>query len=484
MDALLSLYRQWQGADVAHIEPLPKAGSNRQYYRLTAADGQHYIGAIGTNHAENHSFLYLARHFAAKGLPVPTILAVSPDEGCYIQTDGGTTSLYDVLRSGRESSHYSPEDEVLLERTIRHLAHLQVEGANGIDFSELMQPNVFDRQSVFFDLHYFKYCFLRPVDVPYDEVALEADFEHFAADLVAAGDGTTTFLYRDFQARNVLVDGDRLTFIDFQGGRRGPLHYDVASFLWQASAHYPDDLRERLIRAYLSELATLRPDTDPTVFRHTLRRFVLFRTLQVLGAYGLRGLTERKSYFLRSIPHAIANLSALLSEGVADDYPVLRAVLQRLTTLPRFQQHEASTSRHEGSGSLTVRICSFSYKRGIPQDPSGNGGGYVFDCRSTHNPGRYAPYKALTGLDKPVIDFLEDDGEILTFLESVHRLADAHVERYLQRGFTSLMFCFGCTGGQHRSVYSAQHLAEHLHQRYGVRVVLQHREQGIERILQ
>ncbi len=128
---------------------------------------------------------------------------------------------------------------------------------------------------------------------------------------------------------------------------------------------------------------------------------------------------------------------------------------------------------------LVVRVFSFSYKKGIPADESGNGGGYVFDCRSTHNPGRYEPYKLLTGLDQPVIDFLEQDGEILTFLEHVYALADTHVVRYIERGFTSLMFSFGCTGGQHRSVYSAQHLAEHLHEKFGVEVQLVHREQQI-----
>ena len=208
--------------------------------------------------------------------------------------------------------------------------------------------------------------------------------------------------------------------------------------------------------------------------------------MQVLGAYGFRGYFERKAHFIESIPFAIQNLRNLLTKNDYP-YPYLVTILKQLTELPRFAPKQkpqadlkASVSKYDGKGPLVVRVCSFSYKKGIPEDTSGNGGGYVFDCRSTHNPGRYEQYKQLTGLDEPVIRFLEDDGEILTFLESVYKLADAHVERYIKRGFTSLMFSFGCTGGQHRSVYSAQHLAEHIHEKYGIEVHVEHREQGIK----
>jgi len=266
-------------------------------------------------------------------------------------------------------------------------------------------------------------------------------------------------------------------FIDFQGGRRGPLQYDLASFLWQASARYPQELREQLIDVYLQSLSRYQA-VDSDQFRQRLRLFVLFRLLQVLGAYGFRGYFERKKHFIDSIPPALDNLRQLLAEG-ACPYPHLREILQQLVTSDS-STSPAPSGLSGQSSPLVVRIFSFSYKKGIPEDESGNGGGYVFDCRSTHNPGRYEPYKQLTGLDEPVIRFLEDDGEILTFLESVYRLADAHVERYIQRGFTDLMFSFGCTGGQHRSVYSAQHLAEHLHRKYGITVRLCHREQNIQ----
>lgn len=133
---------------------------------------------------------------------------------------------------------------------------------------------------------------------------------------------------------------------------------------------------------------------------------------------------------------------------------------------------------------LTVTIYSFSFKKGIPEDNSGNGGGYVFDCRSTHNPGKYDEYKQLTGLDQPVIDFLEKDGEILEFLSSVYTLVDHHVARFLERGFEHLQVSFGCTGGQHRSVYSAQHTAEHIKEKFPtVSIELIHRERGIQQTL-
>jgi hypothetical protein len=209
-------------------------------------------------------------------------------------------------------------------------------------------------------------------------------------------------------------------------------------------------------------------------FYARLRHFVLFRTLQVLGAYGFRGYFEKKPHFMQSVPFAIENLRQLLKQDYPE-YPYLCKVLRELTQLTQFSlEHQQRV--------LEVRIVSFAYKKGIPTDPSGNGGGFVFDCRAINNPGKYSKYNHFTGLDEPVVKFLEDDGEILRFLEHVYSLVDASVKRYLDRGFTNLMVSFGCTGGQHRSVYAAQHLAEHLHKKYGVKVDLIHREQNIEQV--
>ncbi len=453
------------------MEQLPGAGSNRKYYRLTGADGHTVIGCCGTSREENHAFLTLARHFAGKGLPVPQVLAAADDEMCYLQQDLGHTSLFDALRRGREAGgHYDEDERALLRQTISLLPRIQFVGADGLDFSVCYPQPAFDVTGVMFDLNYFKYCFLKPSGVDFHELRLEEDFRQLAADLTT-GDGTHAFLYRDFQARNVML-APSPCFIDFQGGRRGPFYYDLASFLWQASARYPDELRRELIDVYYAEAQHYADMPPRQVFDGRLRLFVLFRLLQVLGAYGFRGWFERKQHFIDSIPPALDSLRQLMQSSHFH-YPCLIDILQRIA--PPAQAENNTSATH-----LVVRIFSFSYKKGIPADESGNGGGYVFDCRATHNPGRYEQYKHLTGLDAPVVSFLEEDGEILTFLQSVYRLADAHVQRYLERGFTSLMFSFGCTGGQHRSVYSAQHLAEHIKERFPmVEVRLCHREQNI-----
>ena len=485
MERLRALFRSCRGHEAAAVTPITGSGSNRRYFRLTGIDGHTLIGVIGTSKEENHAFIYLAQHFWHQQLPVPHVLAMTADGCCYLQNDLGSRSLFDALQAGREAGGCYSEAEVkLLRRTIALLPALQYKGAEGLDFNQCYPLATMDRQSILFDLNYFKYCFLKATGLDFHEVRLEEDFQRMAEDLLAHP--SDTFLYRDFQARNVMLDGKgNPYFIDFQGGRRGPVQYDLASFLWQASARYPQALREELINVYLQALREYT-EVDETQFREQLQLFVLFRLLQVLGAYGFRGYFERKKHFLVSIPPAIQNLRELLPNLKDSPYPYLLQVLCELTCLPRFApvtSGEASVSRYDGQGSLVVDVFSFSYRKGIPEDTSGNGGGYVFDCRSTHNPGRYEPYKQLTGLDEPVIRFLEEDGEILTFLESVYRLADAHVERYLQRGFTHLMFSFGCTGGQHRSVYSAQHLAEHLHRKFGIEVHITHREQHITQTL-
>lgn len=488
MQRLSQLFTSHFGYAPREIVQMAGAGSNRCYARLYAADGTSVIGVCGTSRAENHAFIYLSSHFAQHGLPVPAIIAVSSDEMVYLQSDLGHRSLYDALKPARESKEYGTGERSLIERAMRLLAHVQVKGAQGIDTTEMMKPATFDTLAAMFDLNYFKYCFFKTTDLPLDETALQDDFERFAARLQKASGGSG-FLYRDFQARNImLTEGDQPALIDYQGGRIGPLQYDVASFLWQASAGYPPELRQAMVEIYLDELQTLR-NVDRTAFRADLQQFCLLRMLQVLGAYGLRGLFERKPYFLKSIPAALSNIRELIDAGSADDYPVLRDALLRLISLPQFgakaepcaQQHEPSTPDTQEPPTLTVNVVSFSFKKGLPADESGIGGGYIFDCRSTHNPGRYERYKQLTGMDRPVIDFLEADGEITKFLSHVFPLVDHHAERFMARKFTHLMVCFGCTGGQHRSVYCAERVAEHLNQTYGVRVELQHREQGVSR---
>ena len=468
---LKDLYLSYVGKDADSITELPSSGSNRRYFRLSG--DQTLIGVSGTSPEENQAFLYMARHFREKGLPVPEVYAKSDDARFYLQEDLGNMLLFDAIEKGRKSSVFDEEEKRLLHKTIRLLPRVQFVGADGFDFSRCYPQAEFNQRSILWDLNYFKYCFLKATGMDFQENCLEDDFQKMASVLLR--NASATFMYRDFQSRNVMIKEGEPWLIDFQGGRKGPVYYDVASFLWQAKARYPEDLRNELLADYMDALRQYMP-VDETYFLSQLRHFVLFRTLQVLGAYGFRGYFEKKPHFIQSVPFAMDNLRVLLAKDYPE-YPYLCDILRKLTKLKQFSDDIQKRM-------LEVKIVSFAYKKGIPNDPTGNGGGFVFDCRAINNPGKYERYNHFTGLDEPVIRFLEEDGEITRFLEHVYELVDASVKRYLDRGFTNLMVCFGCTGGQHRSVYSAQHLAEHIHRKFGVKVNLIHREQNIEQIIE
>lgn len=448
--ALQDLIKNYFHSQTFDYQLLSPAGSNRRYYRAVC-EGCSIIAVEGTSQTENRAFIDMAQRFFRSGLNVPQLYAHTADFMCYIQQDLGDELLFNHL-----------DDESLLQQTIRLLAHFQKVADSVIDYSVCYPQPQFNRRSVLWDLNYWKYCFLKPSGIDFEEDRLEDDFEHLADRLTAVRE--QAFMYRDFQSRNVMISDGKPFFIDFQGGRRGPIYYDLASFLWQAKAGFSPEQRLSLINIYKAEWGSALPAD----FDDTLRYFVLFRTLQVLGAYGYRGWFEHKPHFIQSIPHAIANLRELLRQDFTD-YPYLVEVLHRLVM-------QLQITDPYPQDQTTVTIYSFSYKRGIPEDKSNNGGGFVFDCRAIHNPGKYEQYKHLTGLDQPVIDFLEQDGEILRFLDNVYQLVDAAVERYLARGFSHLQVAFGCTGGQHRSAYSAQHLAMHLKDRYPVNIELIHRE--------
>lgn len=479
MQVLSSLYRSLYGQAPEVMVPITGSASNRSYYRLSSSSGS-CVGVVGLDRAENHAFLTIAGHFRSKGINVPEILAVSDDGMRYLQEDLGTDVLYDMYaRTGM-----TKETEALLCSAMAALPRMQVEGADGLDFSVCYPQPEFDRRMVMFDLNYFKYCFLKPSGLEFNEVLLQDDLERFADDLLSCSSDFPVFLYRDFNPRNVMVRDGQPWFIDFQGGRKGPLHYDVASFIWHARSGFTPDVREKMLQLYLDALS-VHVEYDRDDFMEKLKLFVLFRTLQVLGAYGFRGWVEQKANFVVSIPQTLKSLAALLKGESCGDflavrtrYPYMCRILDDMTRIPGFERSGSD------DGCLNVTVTSFSFKKGIPRDPSGNGGGYVFDCRSIHNPGRYQQYKQLTGMDEPVIRFLEEDGEIVEFLSHVYGVVDPHVETYSSRGFTSLMVNFGCTGGQHRSVYCAEHLASHLASKYpSIRVRLIHREQGKDIIL-
>ena len=468
-DILKRLFESYTGQELSEKTELPTSGSHRRYYRLKGGNIS-IIGVLGTDKDENNAFITLSRHFKEKGINVPTVLAVADDGMSYIQEDLGDRMLFDQLSQGRDSGRYSSYEVSLLCKTIEKLPKLQFKGAEGLDWDICYPQREFDARMVDFDLNYFKYCFLKATGLEFNEVQLQDDFDRFKADLLK--DDTDTFLYRDFQARNVILKDDEPYFIDYQGGRRGPIYYDVASFIWQARSRFPEDVKQELIRSYLRALRSYT-EVDEDRFRERLRLFVLFRTLQVLGAYGYRGYFEKKPHFLASVPYALDNLRSLLKTPFTD-YPYLNGILDKLTSMPQF--YEILEDRR-----LEVHIYSFAYKKGVPADNTGNGGGYVFDCRSINNPGKYEHYRQFNGNDPEVIKFLEDDGEVFVFLDSVYKLVDAHVERFIERKFTHLQVCFGCTGGQHRSVFCAEHLAKHLASRYDIRIKLTHRELDIEK---
>ena len=478
---LSQLFTQATGKKAGEQVALTASGSNRRYYRIYSDDkSMSLIGVQGTSRDENHAFLTMDEHFLKQGLNVPRVLAVSEDEMAYVQEDLGDTLLFNYIAEGRKTGVFCESEKQMLRQTVRALARFQVKAAEDFNFKVCYPQPEFNLRSIRWDLNYFKYCFLKATGLEFQEDKLENEFERLAYILLQQKK-MNAFMYRDFQSRNVMIAPSKENpeelvpyFIDFQGGRRGPVYYDVASFLWQAKANFHDELRNELISEYLDELSKYM-EVDKQEFYATLRHFVLFRTMQVLGAYGFRGYFEKKPHFLQSIPFAIENLRRLLKNS-ADDYPYLIEVLHEMTEMKQFKEVNVRKP-------LVVKVYSFSYKKGIPADDSGNGGGFVFDCRAVNNPGKYERYTYFTGMDEPVIKFLEQDGEILPLLDSAYRLVDASVKRYIDRGFRNLMVSFGCTGGQHRSVYAAEKMAEHLNSKFGVEVQLIHREQNVERTL-
>lgn len=467
---LANLFEQWSGESPYLVLPLAPSGSQRVYYRLQSQT-KTAIGAFNPNLRENQAFIYFSRHFKTKGLPVPEIFAEDLGQDVYLQEDLGSTTLYSYLL---QKGDYFPDYLVQIYRkAVEQLAHLQIEGGKGLDYSQCYPREAFDRQSMVWDFNTFKYYFLRLAYIQFDEQALEEDFQRLADFLLQAD--SDFFMFRDFQTRNIMIKSGQPYFIDYQGGRKGALQYDLASLLYQAKAGMPEDIRQELLEHYMHTAGQLI-DIDKEQFVQYYYGYVLIRSIQTFGTYGFRGLYERKEHFLESIPFALRNVKWILENAnLPVEMPELSRAMYALISSKRFEPFD----KIKGTSSLlTVTIQSFSYSStGIPDDSSGNGGGFVFDCRSIHNPGRYEPYKKLTGRDEPVINFLKHHSHMEDYLNNVFRLVDKAVEDYIERSFTHLSVNFGCTGGQHRSVYAADALARHLKNKYGVKVVLNHVEQ-------
>lgn len=446
---------------VKDIVELPGAGSDRRYFRIFGNEGTVCIATYGENTDENKAFIGLAKVFKANGASVPEIFAVSRDFKIYLQEDLGDIQLASLL--------FSPDRMHLSNKALEALADVQLTGEDKWEDKVFAKP--FSKRLVMWDLNYFKYEFLKPLAVIFDEEKLEDDFEKMTKRLCDVPSDLTGFMYRDFQSRNVMIKEGKPYLIDFQGGRKGPLIYDAVSFLWQAKARFSDEEREALLQKYAGMIASRR-DVSVEKVLERVDDFALFRTLQVLGAYGFRGLVEKKTHFIESIPGALDNLNRLMQKGSIDEYPELKRV-----AVMSLKSRYAKSPSKDG---LTVKVYSFSYKKGYPEDLSGNGGGFMFDCRGMHNPGRYEEFKRHTGLDPDVRKFLEERGEAKVFVSKAVDLVSPSVERYLQRGFSSLQIGFGCTGGRHRSVYCADAFAGEIASRFPTaRVEVIHREQGL-----
>jgi aminoglycoside/choline kinase family phosphotransferase len=468
-EEIKALFEKYSSVPVTAVDKLPQAGSDRSYFRIHTAE-KNFIATHGSNTKENESFIYFSRHFHKKQLSTPEIFYVSDDTCCYIQEDFGNTCLLDKL----EQQGFTPEVYDLYKKSLSRLALLQVKGHEGIDYRKCLTNAVFGKQAIMADLLYFKYYFLDALGRPYDKQKLIDDFEALSNYL--SHTEYKYFMFRDFQSRNIMIkEDDSVGFIDYQGGMNGAPQYDVASLLWQAKANLPDDWKQGLLEDYIDSFEdTVGETVDREVFRSQYNGYVLIRLLQVLGAYGFRGLFERKAHFLTSIPLGLQNLKWFIdNESMGISLTEFRKVLELCTSEAVIK--EFTPTQATADTPLVVRINSFSFiKTGYPKDETKNGGGFVFDMRGILNPGRFDEYKHLSGLDKPVKDFLEQRTKMPDFLNSVYSIIDISVEDYIKRGFEHLTVNFGCTGGQHRSVYAAEALARHLKNKFKVKIEMGH----------
>lgn len=466
---LVTLFESWAGEAMLSLENLAQSGSDRQYFRAKSKHKKALI-AYNTSDIENQIFIDYTKHFRQKGIALPAVYATALEQKGYLLEDLGDSTLLHFLEEHRTGETFPDSAIYYYKKALANLAFMQIKGVEGLEVEKYHQPATFDKQAMLWDTQYFKYCFLKTCKLEFDEQLLEQDFEILTSYL--ASQPQHFFLFRDFQARNIMIYDKNAYFIDYQGGKLGALQYDVVSLLFQAKANLPNSLREELLTYYIEEASKYTPIDAPT-FRDSYYTFVLMRLLQVLGAYGFKGRYERKKHFLDSIPYALDNLTWLLTNI---QFPIqinyLKSILETLIITEKEEKKIAPIN-----DKLTVTIQSFSYKNGIPEDKSGNGGGFVFDCRFVHNPGRYEPYKKLTGRDSAVIDFFKENSKIEEFAEQVKGIVDEAVGSYIERGFLNLSICFGCTGGQHRSVFMADTIAKYLGEKYLINVVLWHREQ-------
>lgn len=465
---LKQLFEKWAIEDVNSIKPLPISGSARKYYRISGKT-KTVIGAYNPEERENVAFISFSRYFKRYGLNVPEIYTYDVSKHIYLLEDLGDLNLYNFLRTIRIDTEFPDEGILIYKKVIDQLPKFQITAGNYFDYSACYPRSNFDKLSMMWDLNYFKYYFLKLAKVQFDEQKLEDDFNRLTDFLLQTD--SNFFMYRDFQSRNIMIHNSDVYFIDYQGGRKGALQYDLASLLYDAKADLPEKLRDELIDYYLH---TIQQHTkiNKTQFIKYFYGFVLLRIFQAMGAYGYRGYYERKEHFLTSIPYAVKNLQSIIeNKSLNVDLLELRKVITQIIYTPELKKYDVEPNEE---GILNVKIFSFSYFDKQPEDLWGNGGGFVFDCRALHNPGRYDKYKDLNGTDYEVKEFLNNEPLVQDFLNHIYAVIDEVVLNYIARGFSNLMISFGCTGGQHRSVYAAENLANHLLKKYKIKIDLNH----------
>lgn len=474
---LKQLFEKWAIEDIKSITPLPRSGSSRKYYRISGAT-KTVIGAFNMEERENVAFITFSRYFKRYGLNVPEIYTYDVGKHIYLQEDLGDMNLYNFIKTIKIDNKFPDEGVILYKKVIDQLPKFQITAGNYFDYSVCYPRATFDKLSMIWDLNYFKYYFLKLAGVIFDEQKLEDDFNKLTDFLLQAD--SNFFLYRDFQSRNIMIHHSDVYFIDYQGGRKGALQYDLASLLYDAKADLDEELRGELIDYYLQAIQQ-HTKINRNHFLKYFYGYVLIRIFQAMGAYGYRGYYEKKEHFLTSIPYAVKNLKLIAEEKHLNvDLPEIRKIITQIIYSPALKKYNIEEDENSG---LLVRIFSFSYYDRPPEDLSGNGGGFIFDCRSLHNPGRYEQFKNLNGMDAEVKNFLNNEPPVQEFLNHVFAIADEAVLNYIARGFKNLMISFGCTGGQHRSVYSAEQLANHLLKKYKIKVELTHSKLGIKKRL-
>jgi len=473
---ILEFFKKHNSEKVTDFQKLQKSGGDRVYFRISTEE-KSYIATFDENIRESETFLYFTEEFSKINAPVPEIYFISEDKKMYVQQDFGPVSLLNELEKHGENDYVFS----LFQKSLKALAKLQIKGLKDLDLSYCLTSKKFGRKAILSDLLYFKYYFLDTLKIPYDKEKLISDFEKLSIYLTRVEH--KYFMFRDFQSRNIYVQDNEVYFIDYQGGMKGALQYDVASLLWQARANLSDDWKTALLEYYMDCVEEiLQKPLERQRFINQYNGYVLIRLMQVLGAYGFRGIFERKAQFLTSIPLALTNIKWFLGNkntGIElQEYDRILNLIVKDEVINKFRPLQANESTP-----LVVTINSFSYlKSGYPKEKSQNGGGFVFDCRGLMNPGRFEEYKAITGRDKAVIDFLEQQTSMPEFMNSVYTIVDISVENYIQRNFSSLTISFGCTGGQHRSVYAAEALARYLRNKFKVKIQMNHVELEIHEL--